>query len=161
MADFAILDYRYAVRSSKSPDRSYKPRNITIPPAKPQTNLPTHPAYPTLMFEIAHRNETYARLKHDARRKTFSARTSIQVVVGIKLYRRHFQVFWGRRATVGRGMKIVKQTPKLFINRMTRRVFNIPANLIFWGVPTPPPLPSQYLSLSLEILRQEIAPYMM
>ena len=112
------------------------------------------------MFEIAHRNESYAKLKRDARRKAFAAGTSIQVVVCIKLYNRHFQVFWGRRAAAGRGMKIVKQTPKLLANRMTRRVFNIPASLIFWGVPALPPLPSQCLPLRLEILRKEIAPYM-
>jgi hypothetical protein len=112
------------------------------------------------VFEIAHRNETYARLKRDARRKAFSLRTSIQVVVGIKLYKRHFQVFWGGRAAAGHGMKIVKQTQKLSVNQTTRRVFNIPANLIFWGVPVLPPLPSQYLPLRLEILRREIAPYM-
>jgi hypothetical protein len=109
-----------------------------------------------VVFEIAHRNESWNRLISDAGRKAFSSNTSIQVVVGIKIHRTKFRMFWGRRRRSGQGMCIKKITPKLDVNTPSRRVFNIPAALIFWGCPQLPPLPSPMLPLRIEILRQAI-----
>ena len=109
------------------------------------------------VFEVAHRHEDWSRLKNDARTKAFSAQTSIQVFVGIKIYSQHFKAFWARRSPTGVGMNIERASPKLRINQPTGIVFRIPANLIFWGCPQIPNLPSPSCSLPLERLRVLLA----
>jgi hypothetical protein len=112
------------------------------------------------VFEVAHHNEDWERLKNDARSKAFSAQTSIQVFVGVKIYSKHFRVFWAKRSPVGFGMRIQRTSPKLHINQPTGITFNIPATLIFWGCPNIPPLPSASFPLKLEDLRLSIVEYM-
>lgn len=151
-----MLDYNYRNRSSKSPDISYVPGNITVPPAKHNLlSTPLRP-YPTVVIEIAHCNESWNRLILDSRKKAFSSKTSIQDVIGIKIFKKTYIMFWGRRARRGYGMCIKKITPKLDIKNPSCRVFNISANLIFWGCPQLPPLPSPNLSLRVEIFRKAI-----
>jgi hypothetical protein len=151
-----VIDYAYGNRSVKSPDSSYVPDGITIPPAKafPHSNPPC--AFATVVFEIAHRNESWNQLISDARRKAFSLTTSIQVAIGIKIYTKKYRMFWRRRARSGNGMCIRKITPKLDMKTATRRVFNIPADLIFWGCPALPPLPSPMLPIRVETFRKAV-----
>jgi len=153
-----LLDYRYSALSTKSPDASFVPRDITSPPALAQPEWNNAP-YPTWVFEVAHSNEGWDRLKNDARMKAFSAQTSIQVFVGIKIYSQHFRVFWARRSPVGHGMRIQRTSPKLRINQPTGITFNIPATLIYWGCPNVPPLPSPNIPLRLDVLRRRIMNY--
>ena len=154
-----LIDYEFLPGSSKSPDASFCPRDIAIPPALPRPGS-VRPGYsgtpyPTLVFEGAVTNEDWEQLKADRRNKAFSANTSIQVLVGVKVHgRTSFQCFWGkRRHAVNGGMRIMHATPRIPTNKPTNRVLRIPAALIFWGVPVMPPLPSQHLPLSLERLR--------
>src|SRR5947208_703091 len=71
-------------------------------------------------------------------------------------YAKHMKLFWAKRAAVGHGMKIMRTSPKMKINQPTTRVFNLPANLIFWGLPVLPPLPTPYFPFHFETLRQRI-----
>lgn len=153
-----MLDYRYAGLSSKSTDASFVPRDITSPPALTQPEYNNAP-YPTWVFEVAHRNEDWVRLQNEARTKAFSAQTSIQVFIGVKIYSAHFKVFWAKRSPVGFGMRIQRSSPKLRINQPTGITFNIPATLIYWGCPNIPPLPSPSIPLRLEVLRRRIMNY--
>ena len=66
------------------------------------------------------------------------------------------KLFWARRGAAGHGMRIMRTSPKMRINQPTTQVFNIPADLIFWGLPALPPLPTPYLPLQFETLRQMI-----
>jgi hypothetical protein len=88
--------------------------------------------------------------------KAFSRNTSIQLFVGIKIYAKCMKLFWAKRAAVGHGMKTMCTSPKMKINQPTTQAFNLPANLIFWGVPALPPLPTPNFHLEFEILRQRI-----
>jgi hypothetical protein len=158
-----VLDYFYTATSKKSPDGSFTPRDIRIPPAIaiPGTIKPGRvgSAYPTLVFEFAHRHEGWQRLKDEARERAFAAMTSIQVFVGVKIYTSDFQAFWARRSPTGVGMNIVQSTAKLPVANPTNIVFMIPAVEIFWGCGPNyqlPPLPSANLVLSLEHLRLAI-----
>jgi hypothetical protein len=151
-----MIDYRYSALSTKSPDCSYIPRDITTPPALLQPQYNNTP-FPTWVFEVAHRHEGRTQLKNDARRKAFSAQTSIQVLVGIKIYSQHFKVFWAKRSHTGVGMTIQRTSPKLRIDQPTGIIFRIPANLIFWGCPQIPNLPSPSCPLPLDRLRLLLA----
>jgi hypothetical protein len=158
-----LLDYFYAARSKKSPDGSFRPRDIRIPPAIPipGTIRPGRvgTAYPTLVFEFAYRHEGWQRLKDEARERAFSAMTSIRVFVGIKIYTASYQAFWARRSPTGVGMNIVESTVKLPVEDPTDIVFTIPAVEVFWGCGPNyqlPPLPSPNLVLSLEHFRLRI-----
>jgi hypothetical protein len=151
-----MLDYEYAPGASKSPDASFVPRDIVIPPALPRPGS-VRPGYvgnpyPTLVFEFAACNEDWEKLKADGRNKAFSPNTSIQVLVGVKVYgRTSFQAFWAkRRHPVNGGMRIMHATPRIRITQPTNRVLQIPAALIFWEIPVLPPLPSPNLPLSFE-----------
>ena len=78
-----LIDYRYSALSTKSPDCSYIPRDITSPPAPLQPQYNNTP-FTTWVFEVAHGHESWKQLKNDARITAFCAQTSIQVLVGIK-----------------------------------------------------------------------------
>lgn len=153
-----MLGYKYDHIHMKQPDSSYTPRDLTCPPALPQPEYQNDP-YPTLVIEIAHRHETWGQLLADARYKAFSQYTTIQIVVGVKIYAKHMKWVWAKRAAVGHGMKIVRTTPKMRINQPTTRLFKLPADLVFWGLPALPPLPTPYFPLRLETLRQRIERY--
>ena len=143
---------------TKSPDASFIPVNIQIPPAKaqPGTAKPGFigTAFPTIVFEIAHHHEPWHILLRDAREKAFSAHTSVQIVVGIKLFVKHFKAFWAKRHRQGRGMKVMRMTEKLPLNRGTRKFFLLPSNLIYWGCPHPPAHVGTHFRFSLEGYRR-------
>jgi len=154
------VDYRYNGRASKSPDNSFVPRDIQVPPAKlkPGTNIP----YPTVVIDVGHKHEGWKKLKRDARTKAFTRMTSIQILVGIKIFTSHFRAFWARRSATGTGMNIQETTPKLDARVPTNLTFTLPKNLVFWGVPQPnwPVTPTPNLTLHMETLRLAIADLM-
>ena len=147
------IDYSYSNTNSKSPDNSYVPRDIATPPGnlKPGANI----AYPTIVIEVGHRHERWDKLKRDARNKASAASTTIQVVIGIKLFTSHFRMFWGCRSPTGRGMNIQDTTPKLDARTPTNLIFTISKALVFFGVPAHllPVSPTPNLDLPIEILR--------
>jgi hypothetical protein len=161
-----FLDYPWSQRGKKSPDSSFTPRDITSPPAriKPNTfGLGPGFMYPTIVYEVAHRNESWRRLKDDARNKAFSRLTSIQVFVGVKIYAHHFRAFWAhRRTNPNYGMYIQQTTTRLDVKLETQEIFRIPAQYIFFGVPANniPPTPTPTLDLHLEKVRNAIARFM-
>ena len=150
-------DYRYNDRASKSPDNSYVPRDIQVPPAKlkPGTNIP----YPTIVIEVNHNHEGWNKLKRDARTKALARMTSIQIIIGITIFTSHFRIFWARRSATGTGMNIQQTTPKLDAQVPTNLTFTLPKNLVFWSVPQPnwPVTSTPNLILQIDTLRLAIA----
>ena len=155
-------DYNWGVRrgsrGTKRPDASFKPRRLTVPPAKNQVRMALNRMYPTIVFEVAHKNESYRRLVTDARRKAFAGSTSIHVLLGVKIYERHFQCFWAKRHRSGQGMSIMQRTDKLPLRTPTQITFSIPQQDIWWGVAAQaiPLTTTPNYALSLDWLRQRI-----
>jgi len=128
---------------------------------QPGTATPNYPglAYPTIVFEVSHTNETWLQLINDVRSKAFSLNTTIQVYVGLKIYTNHIRAVWGKRGTRGQGMKVMHVTHKFRIDRPTNLKFRIPASLIFWGCLTVlPHITSLFCEISFEHFRQELQP---
>src|SRR5947209_5657495 len=96
---------------------SNKPKNLTCTLDRKSTRLNYttlfRSPYPTMVVDIAVENESWRRLKDGARTKAFSRLTSIQVFVGVKVYKNTFRAIWGKRRAVGHGMHIQQQTEKL------------------------------------------------
>jgi hypothetical protein len=114
---------------------------------------------PTVVFEVSHTNGRWPRLIKDAHAKAFSANTSIQVDIGLKIYPNHMKAFCGRRAARGHGMKVMRTTPKFRIDRPTELKLQIPASLMFWGCPAVPPhITSPFCEVALEDFRRELQP---
>ena len=140
-----MIDYEYRSGPrvhSKQPDCSFISADIQIPPAKPQPKTArigfAGHAFPTLVVEVAHQHESWALLLQDARQKAFSRQTSVQLVVGIKLFKNDFKVFVAKRGPHGRGMTVLRMTEKLKYNQPTRKYVLLPSRLIFWGCPSAP-----------------------
>ena len=144
---------------TKSPDASFIPVNIQIPPAKvqPGTAKPGFigAAFPTVILEMAHHHKPWHVLLRDTREKAFSARTSIQVVVGIKFFASDFKVFWAKRHRQG-GMKVMRTTEKLHLDRTTLKFLLLPSNLIYWRYPHPPAPITTHFRFDLEGYRKWI-----
>lgn len=159
-----LTDYYYTNRKSKSPDASFVPKTISIPPALAQPNsvsagFPDGVPFPTIVFECAYQNEQWPRLISDARNKTFARTTSVQVWIGIKVYQssREMRAIWGKRCMKGHDMRIMKVTRRLRIDRRTRITLIIPAALIFWGCrQIPLHLVGKNCVFELEAVRQAI-----
>jgi hypothetical protein len=156
-----ILDYYYTNRRTKSPDASFVPTTLTIPPALPQPNSisarkPQGVPFPTIVIECAYQNESWPRLLRDARTKTFAITTSIQVWIGCKIYKssRTFRCIWAKRRLVGHNMKVMKTTRQISLDSPTRVQLNIPAHLIFWGTVVPPHLQGTDCIFKLELIRE-------
>ena len=158
-----MIDYVYRSGPrvhSKQPDSSFIPANIQIPPAKPQPGTVragvVGVAFPTVVFEVAHCHESWALLLQDAREKAFSRQTSVQLVVGIKLFKHEFKVFWARRGRRGHGMKVMRMTEKIRYDRPTGKFLLLPSRLIFWGCPQAPAHVGNNFRLSLEQYRRYV-----
>ena len=159
-----LTDYYYTSRRSKSPDSSFVPKTISIPPSLAQPNsvsvdLPNGAPFPTIVFECAYQNEKWPQLISDARNKTFARTTSVQVWVGIKVYQspREMRAIWGKRRVKGYDMRIMKVTGRLSVDKPTHVTLAIPAALIFWGCPQiPPHLVGSNCVFALETFRQAI-----
>jgi hypothetical protein len=105
---------------TKQPDSSFIPTDIQIPPAKPEPGTiwagDVGVAFPTVVFQVVHRHESWALLLRDAwRKKAFSRGTWVQLVVGVKLFKHEFKVFWAKRARGGRGMKVMRITESMIV----------------------------------------------
>jgi len=115
-----VIDYVYRSGPrvhTKQPDSSFIPTDIQIPPAKPQPGTvragDVGVAFPTVVFQVVRRHESWALLlPRDAREKAFLRGTSVQLVVGVKLFKHEFKVVWAKRARGGRGMKVMRITEK-------------------------------------------------
>lgn len=158
-----MTDYMWRTGNIKSPDASFIPVNITIPPAKvqPGTAKPgfVGAAFPTIVFEIAHHHEPWHILLRDAHEKAFSPRTSVQVVVGIKFFKNEFKAFWAKLHVRGKGMKVMRMTENIRLDQATREFFLIPAGLIYWGCPKILAHVPGHFIFSLEGYRRCIADY--
>jgi hypothetical protein len=158
-----FIDYSYAHLRTKSPDCQFTPKSLTIPPSlpKPGTIRPGYlgTPFPTVVFEVSHRHETWSQLLQDARTKAFSGNTTIQVWVGLKIYAHRLQGTWGYRSKVGHGMTIGGQVPTFSIYKPTGRHLRIPTHLIFWGSVIPPHLVTQIrFPIPLEDFRVRLLP---
>jgi hypothetical protein len=155
-----LVDYKYGNRKSKSRDASFIPPSIQIPPAKPRPGTTKQGyagfAYPPVVFEVTHKHESWARLMDDVRHKAFAGSMSIQVFLGLKLYKRHLKFIWARRGRQQRGMKIMRLTPKFPVNGPTHLYLSIPTSLIFGGSCVPQHIRQQHCRFMLEDFRQII-----
>jgi hypothetical protein len=108
-----LLDYFHTPKSKKSSDGSFTPRDICIPPAIRISGTiksgSVGSAYPTLLFEFAHRHEGWEKLKRDARLRAFAAPMTSKYSCFCQgtIYTSDFQ------APTGVGMNIVKSMAKL------------------------------------------------
>lgn len=113
--------------------------------------------YPTVVFECGFTNEDWGKLIGDARTKSFSPTTSIQVWIGCKLYKqnRTFRCVWGRRRAIGYDMRIMRKSPRMSLDVPTTRIFTIPTNLIYWGAPIPAHIQADF-ALPLDDIRTNV-----
>ena len=136
--------------------------------------------YPTLVIEVSKTHESYNDLFADAAVKHFSAQTSVQVWVGVKLYQGHggrFRAMFRLRDEVNNGILADSgaSTDFLSLHQITNVEFIIPKSRIYWGVippfpvtrfvvpgpnalppPEAPGLPTDDLVLPLEELRVSV-----
>ena len=157
-----MLDYFYTPTANKSPDMSFTPRDIQIPPALIPNTIKSgrvRTAYPTLILEYAHRNESLKTLKENARKKAFTAATTIRVLIGVKFFKSAFQAFWARRLAAS-GMNIVETTTKMDSFSPTLaggHSYPCNRNILGCGPNYPlPPLASPTLTLSMDRMRHAI-----
>jgi hypothetical protein len=139
-----IADWYWQAGSEKSPDQSFRPRNILPGPnlAKliPGTAIP----YPTFTIEVGKTHETYPQLLADAENKHFSPITSIQVWLGIKLYpttARMKLALKVRDAARGYGSdpNQLVETPVMELDQPTNLQIIVPKAHIFFAVQPPWP----------------------
>ena len=176
-------EYRWSAGSEKSPDQSFLPRAIMSPPALIIPGTIAAP-YPNMVIEVSKTHESYNDLFDDATIKHFSAQTSVQVWVGVKLYDGHggrFRCMFRLRDPINNGILPGSgaSTDFLSIHQPTNIEFIIPKSQIYWGVnpplpPTrsvvpgpnalPPPqapgTPTDDLVLPLEELREAVESYL-
>lgn len=110
-------------------------------------------AFPTFVVEVGHCHETWDRLLRDADEKAFSPATSVQLVLGIKIYSRNFKAFVGKRHSRGHGMQIMRVTPRISFNTPTRQFLLLPTSLIYWSCLNVPPHVGRYFRFNLEEYR--------
>lgn len=103
-------------KNAKQPDQSYRPPLLPKPTRANGVKLqPSGNPFPTLVVEIAVRNEDWERLLEDACRKYFSEHTSVKCWIGVKVKTtpaggEQFWVGWGRRKLGGKGLKLEQPT---------------------------------------------------
>lgn len=165
----------YDAGHGKQADSSYIPRNLPLPSRHNQLKYRPYSQspYPTFVFECAVSNENRNRLLDDAEAKHFHANTSIQVWLGLKVCLSQVQdgetfwVGWGRRKSIGYGLKLEEQAEDGYGVATYLPVYrqgnvpligqlSIPTHLIFQPLPCPANVPP-YLILSFENIRLAIA----
>jgi hypothetical protein len=178
-----FLEYQWREEGSeKSPDQSFVPHAILSPPALiiPRT---IRAPYPNMVIEVSKTHETDNDLFDDAAIKHFSAETSVQVWIGVKLYKGlggRFRCMFRLRDRINNGILAESgaSTGFLSIHEPTSIEFIIPKSAIYWGVdpplpptrfvvpgpnPLPPPqapgTPTDDLVLPLEQLRETVESY--
>ena len=141
--------WKYLPGADKSPDQSFVPVGISIPPAIliPGTLAL---AYPTMVFEISKTHESSQDLMDDAHHKHFSPQTSVRVWLGIKLY----DGYGGRMRCMFRIRDPLNNgylpnsgatTGYISLHQPTTIQFIIPKMELLWGVA--PPLPATPFSI--------------
>ena len=164
----------YANGYGKQADSSYIPHNL--PPPSRHNQLKYRPnsqsPYPTFVFECAVTDENRDRLLDDAEAKHFHVNTSIQVWLGLKVrlgqvqHRETFWIGWGKRRSIGYGLKLEEQSEDehgvaTFLpvytadNAVLLGQVTIPTRLIFQPLPCPANAPED-LVLSFEDVRLAI-----
>jgi hypothetical protein len=140
-----IADWYYVQGSEKSPDQSFRPRNILTGPNLAKVIPGTAGiVYPTFTVEVGKTHESYPRLLDDAEHKHFSPMTSVQVWLGIKLHSvsaRMQLALKVRDNARGHGSDPagLVETPLIDLQQPTNLQIIVPKVLIFFAVP--PPLP--------------------
>jgi len=71
---------------------SSRPSAITVPAAMYTLHQLANIPYPNAVFEIAHRPESWAKLLDNSKRGALSPSTSIQAVIGMKIFRNHISL---------------------------------------------------------------------
>lgn len=111
-------------------------------------------------------HETYPQLLRDAAGKHFSALTSVQLYVGIKIHRetRRFQVVVADRLPgPAGGYNITFETDGLIpIDVPTQSTFTLPSRLLFFGVPPHliPQTTTPDLIIAVDVIRSRIRSHM-
>jgi len=146
--------------SKKSPDNSFRPRNLQSPPGRPIGN--TNVLSPTFTVQVAKSHESWDRLIADAGTKHFANITGVMVWLGFKIYpTQRMKVCLLERDTVqGFGSLDPPLASTNFIDTTVpcQEQIIIPKRLIFHGVPialVPPTSTPDYV-LDLEIIREAI-----
>ena len=176
-------EYRWMAGSEKSPDQSFVPHAILSPPALIIPGTLTTP-YPSVVIEVSKAHESYNDLFDDVTTKHFSAQTSVQVWLSMKLYDGYggrFQCMFHLWDPVNNGILTGSGATMDFlsIHQPTNIKFIIPKSEIYWGVnpplpptrsvvpgpsalPTPqaPGTPTDDLVLPLEELREAVESYL-
>ena len=139
-----IVDWYWQPGSEKSPDQSFRPRNILTGPNLAKLIPGTGISYPTFTIEVGKTHETYPRLLDDAENKHFSPITSVQVWLGIKLYPNTARMRIAlkiRDAARGYGSdpNQLIETPVMELNVPTDLQIIVPKGLIFFAVQPPWP----------------------
>jgi hypothetical protein len=107
----------YELGSAKQPDASFIPQRMSTP--MPQNGTKLQPRrvqpFPTLVFDVAVTNESRTRLLEDAEQKYFSANTSVNVWVGLKVDitrpgQEKSWVGWRCRQGAGYGLHVMQQS---------------------------------------------------
>lgn len=83
---------QYALGAQKSPDQSWYPIGLTVPPAFAIPGTVNCP-YLTIVLEVSKTNESFEQLLDDAALKHFSINTSVQIWIGTKLFPGHGSQF--------------------------------------------------------------------
>ena len=154
------LVFPWAVGSKKSPENSFRPRDLQSPPGRPIGN--TNVLYPTFTVEVAKSHQSWDRLIADADTKHFANITGVMVWLGIKIYpAQRMRVCLLERDTIqGFGSLDPPLASTNFIDTTVpcEEQIMIPKRLIFHGVPIPlvPPTSTPDYVLDLEIIREAI-----
>ena len=112
-----------------------------------------------MLIEVSKTHESYNNLFDDAGIKHFSAQTSVQVWVSVKLYEGRFRYMFSLRDRINNGILVGSDasTDFLSIHQATNVEFIIPKSEIFLGV-NPPLAPTRSVVLGPNALPPPPAP---
>jgi hypothetical protein len=158
------LGLRYAPNCSKQPDNSWLPRDID-PNTPGVLHQPgSQEIYPTFVLEIAYQHETFPQMMRDAAEKHFAPTTSVQVYLGIKVYKttRRYKAVLAVRAPGGGATEVDSTDGFLNLDEPTVKTFRIPGDRIWFGVPANmiPQTTTADLILSLECVRARVSKFL-
>src|SRR5437762_9153803 len=160
----------YNNTNAKQPDCSYLHRRMPAPTHQNQLQfMPgTTQHYPSFIVEVAYQNESPECLINDANQKYFTAATSVQAWLGVKIFHsaipahRQFWALWGVRSLFGVGM--VHRETMVDVNGFESLLdvegasvagfFTIPARHIYHPHNVPQGVPD--LVIPFEMIRQAI-----
>lgn len=112
---------------------------------------PPNVAYPNVVFEIAHKHESWQKLIDNATRRALCPLTSIQAIVGMKIFKNHIRCFLMVRGGA-QGPQTIADTGKISKRVPTQATITIPQAVVWWGTPQPLPATPPFV-LPIEQLR--------